>query len=126
MKPLECFPPLKVARPRSRIRITRNHPAAQMLAARRQAQGLRGIWAELEHPFREPARIDPSPRLRRAVERLNVGIARIRLIEPADRGVESGGIQGLEILRHVDGLISELRQGDKRESKRTVGVLFCP
>src|SRR5688572_19663366 len=95
-----------------------------MLAARREAQRFRRLRAEFEHPVGEPACMDQLTRLRRSIDGLDVGIAGIFLVEPAYGRVKSGGIQRLKILRHANGLISELRYTGKREQNERIAFQF--
>ena len=105
----EPFAPFQIARARHRIRIARHHPAAQMLAARRQAQLLRSLGAQLQHPFGQPLRVKQLAGVRDARHLLDMRVARILLVEPPQGGGEAVRVAGLECLSHRLGLMSGMR-----------------
>ena len=109
----EAFAPFQVARARHRIRIARHHPAAEVLAARRQAKLLGSLGAELQHPFGQPSSVKEFARVRDARRLLDMRVARILLVEPAQGGLEAVRVAGLECLSHSLGLIAEVRYGGK-------------
>ena len=98
MKLLQVLAPFQVAGACQRVGIAGDFPAAQMLAARRQAQCFRGFRTEPQDPIREPLSVDQLAWLSRqaGIGGLEVRIARVGFVEAAQRGVESFGVRGLK------------------------------
>ena len=67
-----------------------------MLATGRQTQRLRGVGRQLEHPIGKPASISHLAWKGLTINQLNVGVARIFLVEPPQSGLKIAGIQRLK------------------------------
>src|ERR1035441_1883394 len=120
LKPLA---PFQVARARHRIRIPRHHPAAEMLAARSQTKRLRGLGTELEHPLRQPLRVDQFAWVGATRDAFDVRVAGVLLVETSQRGFEPVRLPGLVTLSHCLGLIAKVRYGRKQ---RCMSVMTKP
>lgn len=96
------------------MRIPWNQPAAEMLAARRQAKLFGSRGAELQHPIGQPLRVEPLAGVRSASDWLGIWIAGVFLVEAAQGGFEAVRIPGFEYLNHCLGLVPQLRYGGKQ------------
>src|SRR5580765_7124049 len=100
MKFFQRLAPLQVPHTRHRVRIARDHPATQMLAARGESQRFGGVRAEPQDPIRQPSGVDRFARMRPAVYRFHVRVARVFLVEPAHCSLESFSADKLNFFTH--------------------------
>ena len=84
-----------------------------MLTARRQPKFLRRPGPQPQHPLGQPLRVQQFARARRPGDLLEVRVARILLVEPAQGGFEAARITGLECLVHSLGLIADVHYAGK-------------
>ena len=96
----EIRAPRQVARPRHGIRTAGNLPAAEMLAAGGQAQFLRCLRTQPQHPAREALRVEQFLGMRIAIGNFNVRIARILGIEAAQGFGKARGISNVGGVSH--------------------------
>src|ERR1700690_2840569 len=82
------------------MRLARNFPAAEVLAARGQAKLLGSVGAKLQNPFCQTLGIKPFARAGDAVNDLGVWIAGVGFIEPAQRVLETFWILCLKTVGH--------------------------
>ena len=109
---------------RHRIRVARNLPSAEVLATRRQPQRFRSVRAKSQHPVAQPPCIKQFARLGDAVGGFRIGIARIFLVEAAERGFQSFGIGWFKWLWHR-GVLSDARRLRKVVSLPSVFFRAC-
>ena len=110
----ELRAPLQIAGAGHRIGIARDHPTAEVLAARGETKGLGGPRAEDEDPVRQPLGVDEFAGVSDASHMLEVGIAGILLVEAADGGLEPLRVRRLESRSHCVGLMAEVRYAGKK------------
>ena len=96
VKAFQVRAPFEITGPCHGIGMTRNFPAAQMLAACGEAKFLRGVRAKLQNPRREPLRVEKFARMRCAVDDIGLRVAGIFPVETPQRGFETRAVCRLE------------------------------
>jgi len=98
--------PFQITRADHRIRAARNFPAADVLAARGEAQFLGSARAKAQNPFSQPLRVKQLARL--AV--LAVRVAGIFRVEAMEGGFMFLSVARMEMVRHAESLAEARRR----------------
>ncbi len=120
VKALQVLTPFEIPGTRHWVRGAGDFPATQVLATGGEAELLRSIRGQAQHPIGQPFRIDEFPRPLPAADLLPVGIGGIGIVEAFKGCGKARRLVRLKFWRHGLGLIADLRYGDKENMNRFI------